>query len=188
MLEHYGGGRRQPKILIMGEENGKLDDGTLESKKGFQGKKRNMLSMRKTKKNGDTPQGQGLAQQRYGESPRGLSELSQQTSQAPEEMQVGELSKQNETVRILREAQPKVREIRESSNVQEKSIYAGCRVRRLTCTECERLQAFPDGWTKYGVNEKGETVEISDSQRYKCLGNSVTTSVIKAIMERILKL
>lgn len=61
----------------------------------------------------------------------------------------------------------------------------GGRIRRLTPTECERLQAYPDGWTKYGVNEKGETVEISDSQRYKCLGNSVTTSVIKAIVERI---
>jgi len=35
-------------------------------------------------------------------------------------------------------------------------------------------------------NEKGEKVEISDSQRYKMLGNSVTTSVIEAIMNRII--
>lgn len=55
------------------------------------------------------------------------------------------------------------------------------RIRRLTPTECERLQAYPDGWTKEGVNGP-----VSDSQRYKCLGNSVTTSVIKAIMERII--
>ena len=50
------------------------------------------------------------------------------------------------------------------------------RIRRLTPTECERLQGFPDGWTE----------GLSDTQRYKCLGNAVTTNVITAIMERLL--
>lgn len=50
------------------------------------------------------------------------------------------------------------------------------RIRRLTPTECERLQGFPDGWTSM----------LSDSQRYKCLGNAVTVNVIEAIVERIL--
>jgi DNA (cytosine-5)-methyltransferase 1 len=49
-------------------------------------------------------------------------------------------------------------------------------IRRLTPTECERLQGFPDGWTE----------SISDTQRYKCLGNAVTVNVIKDIFERIL--
>ena len=49
-------------------------------------------------------------------------------------------------------------------------------VRRLTPTECERLQGFPDGWTE----------GISDTQRYKCLGNAVTVNVIQAIMEKLL--
>jgi len=44
-------------------------------------------------------------------------------------------------------------------------------IRRLTPTECERLQGFPDGWTE----------GISDTQRYKCLGNAVTVNVIEAI-------
>ncbi len=57
------------------------------------------------------------------------------------------------------------------------------RIRRLTPTECERLQAFPDSWTKFG-KFGDEVKEISDSQRYKTLGNSVTTSVISAIMEK----
>lgn len=52
------------------------------------------------------------------------------------------------------------------------------RIRRLTPIECERLQGFPDNWTKYGC--EGEL--ISDSQRYKRLGNAVTTTVISAIM------
>lgn len=63
-------------------------------------------------------------------------------------------------------------------------VFDGMRVRRLTPTECERLQAFPDGWTKFG--RFGEEVkEISDSQRYKCLGNSVTTTVVAEVVKRI---
>ena len=64
-------------------------------------------------------------------------------------------------------------------------IYDGAKIRRLTPKECERLQGFPDSFTKYGVNEKGEQVEISDSQRYKCLGNAVTTNIVKEIMKKI---
>lgn len=59
------------------------------------------------------------------------------------------------------------------------------KIRRLTPKECERLQGFPDDWTKYGINENGEKVEISDSQRYKMMGNAVTVNVIAAIAERL---
>jgi site-specific DNA-cytosine methylase len=55
------------------------------------------------------------------------------------------------------------------------------RIRRLTPTECERLQGFPDGWTKYYA----DGTEVSDSQRYKMLGNAVTVNVIRAIAEAI---
>lgn len=64
-------------------------------------------------------------------------------------------------------------------------IYDGVSIRRLTPLECERLQAFPDNWTKYGINEKGEEVEISDSQRYKMCGNAVTTTVVRDIFKRL---
>jgi len=57
-------------------------------------------------------------------------------------------------------------------------------IRKLTPVECERLQGFPDNWTKYGVMN-GEVVEMSDSRRYKALGNAVTTNVIEAVMRRI---
>ena len=53
------------------------------------------------------------------------------------------------------------------------------RIRKLTPIECERLQAFPDNWTKWGAD--GE--EISDTQRYKCLGNAVTTTVVTYIAD-----
>jgi DNA (cytosine-5)-methyltransferase 1 len=55
------------------------------------------------------------------------------------------------------------------------NVYRG--IRKLTPTECERLQGFPDNWT----------AGVSDTARYKCLGNSVTVNVIEAIAERILK-
>jgi site-specific DNA-cytosine methylase len=63
----------------------------------------------------------------------------------------------------------------------------GATVRRLTPVECERLQGFPDGWTKYRLNEKGEVVEQADSARYKQMGNAVAVPVVEWLVERLLK-
>ncbi len=71
---------------------------------------------------------------------------------------------------------------------KDNMLTDGMRIRRLTPIECERLQAFPDSWTKYGINEKGETIEISDSQRYKVLGNAVTTVVVEELIRRLYNL
>jgi len=60
------------------------------------------------------------------------------------------------------------------------------RIRRLTPVECERLQGFPDNWTKYGLDENGKVLEISDTQRYKLLGNAVTVNVIEFLGLRII--
>lgn len=59
------------------------------------------------------------------------------------------------------------------------------RIRRLTPRECERLQGFPDDWTKHGMID-GEVVEMSDTQRYRMTGNAVTVNVIANIMEKLL--
>jgi DNA (cytosine-5)-methyltransferase 1 len=56
---------------------------------------------------------------------------------------------------------------------------AGARLRRLTPRECERLQGFPDDWTRWGATPDGRTVEISDTRRYRLLGNAVTVSVVE---------
>ena len=69
-------------------------------------------------------------------------------------------------------------------NTQEGSwgtVTNDYRIRKLTPKECERLQAFPDDWTKYGKDDE----LISDTQRYKCCGNAVTTSVITAIVNEM---
>jgi DNA (cytosine-5)-methyltransferase 1 len=54
-------------------------------------------------------------------------------------------------------------------------------VRRLTPTECERLQGFPDGWTAIPYRGK----PASDGPRYKALGNSMAVPVMSWIGRRI---
>lgn len=59
-------------------------------------------------------------------------------------------------------------------------------VRRLTPTECERLQGYPDGWTDIGewTDTKGKKHKPADSPRYKALGNSIAlTAVVLASAE-----
>ena len=51
------------------------------------------------------------------------------------------------------------------------------RIRRLTPIECERLQGFPDNFTE----------GVSDTQRYKQMGNTITVNVIQAILKNLLK-
>lgn len=58
-------------------------------------------------------------------------------------------------------------------------------VRRLTPMECERLQGMPDDWSKYGINEKGEVYELSDSARYRLQGNGIATPFWRWLLLRI---
>lgn len=60
---------------------------------------------------------------------------------------------------------------------------AGFGVRRLTPRECERLQGFPDDWTLYDAKGK----EISDSARYRMLGNAACRNVAYWLGGRIMK-
>ena len=60
-------------------------------------------------------------------------------------------------------------------------VRTGLCVRRLTPTEAERLQGYPDGWTISGVDGK----TISDSKRYQMLGNSVAVPCVAYIMQGI---
>lgn len=58
------------------------------------------------------------------------------------------------------------------------AVEVNQRIRRLTPIEYERLQGFPDNWTE----------GISDTQRYKCLGNAVTVCVIEFISKHIFEM
>lgn len=70
--------------------------------------------------------------------------------------------------------------------ISDKPVYVGSRfdgtqvcidntiIRKLTPVECERLQCFPDGWTD----------GVSNTQRYRQLGNAVNVEVVKHIFEQ----
>ena len=63
--------------------------------------------------------------------------------------------------------------------------------RNLTPLECERLQTVPDGYTEMGIFGDDYTYEdekpISNSQRYKMLGNGWTVAVISHLMKNMEK-
>lgn len=69
----------------------------------------------------------------------------------------------------------------EQNNIVEKEGF----YRKLTPLECERLQTVPDNYTSKGLNDKGEVVKISDTQRRIMLGNGWTVEVIKHIFSKI---
>ena len=58
------------------------------------------------------------------------------------------------------------------------------RVRRLMPVECERLQGFPDNYTK--IPYRGRSADnCPDGPRYKAIGNSMAIPVMKWIGDRI---
>lgn len=60
-------------------------------------------------------------------------------------------------------------------------------VRRLTPLECERLQGYPDGWTDIGdyIDSKGKKRKVSDSHKYKALGNSIALPSWRWVLKRM---
>jgi DNA (cytosine-5)-methyltransferase 1 len=62
-----------------------------------------------------------------------------------------------------------------------RQIAGGFGVRRLTPRECERLQGFTDDFTRWDADGK----EISDSSRYRMLGNAVCVNVAEWIGKRL---
>lgn len=63
------------------------------------------------------------------------------------------------------------------------AIAGGMTVRRLTPRECERLQGFPDAWTRLAADGR----EIKDGPRYRMLGNAVAVPVAEWIGRRIMQ-
>lgn len=69
----------------------------------------------------------------------------------------------------------------QTTGVKTEVVSMGMAVRRLTPIECERLMGFDDDWTAFGADGK----LISDSARYRMLGNSIVMPVTQWIGERI---
>ena len=74
---------------------------------------------------------------------------------------------------------------------QTPASLSAMRVRRLTPTECERLQGFPDGWTAVVIvrrNRHGNPTRrrvAADGPRYKAIGNSMAVPVMRWIGQRL---
>jgi len=64
------------------------------------------------------------------------------------------------------------------------AVAKGHQVRRLTPTECERLQGFPDNFTRIPWRNK-PAEDCPDGPRYKAMGNSMAVPVMRWIGERI---
>jgi len=70
----------------------------------------------------------------------------------------------------------------ESGGFEGSVMQTNMAVRRLTPTECERLQGFPDGYTNIPWRKQPEA---PDGSRYKALGNSMAVPVMAWIGKRI---
>lgn len=62
------------------------------------------------------------------------------------------------------------------------------RYRLLTPIEAERLQDFPDDWTKYKKLSSGEIVEVSDRMRLFFMGNALVTKIVERIGDELQQL
>lgn len=86
----------------------------------------------------------------------------------------------NQTVVVEDFYPDRIRTFKESPTLrgdrQGLKVKQNVQIRRLTPIKAERLQGFPGGWTE----------GISDTQRYKTLGNAVTTNVVQEIMKKLL--
>jgi DNA (cytosine-5)-methyltransferase 1 len=63
------------------------------------------------------------------------------------------------------------------TGMQQHTLTYDMQIRRLTPTECARLQGFPDNWHE----------GVSDSQAYKCYGNAVTVNVVRDVVTKLFK-
>ncbi|OOF81811.1 DNA cytosine methyltransferase [Rodentibacter caecimuris] len=64
-------------------------------------------------------------------------------------------------------------------------VSNGQLIRKLTPIECERLQGFPDNWTKIPYRNK-PVEDCPDSPRYKAIGNSMAVPVMRWIGEKMI--
>ena len=80
---------------------------------------------------------------------------------------------------------PTMQALRSNAEHSYQFLRGGFGVRRLTAVECEKLQSLPVGWTEFGLDATGKQIPMSDSQRYKMLGNAVTSNVSHWIANRV---
>lgn len=58
------------------------------------------------------------------------------------------------------------------------------RIRKLTETECERIQMFPDSFTKYYL-ENGKVMEMPPGKRRFLMGNALVTGIVSSMADKL---
>lgn len=64
-------------------------------------------------------------------------------------------------------------------------LYINKRYRFITPIEAERLQDFPDDWTKFKKVADGEVIEVTDRMRLFFMGNALVTGIVKRIADEL---
>lgn len=67
-------------------------------------------------------------------------------------------------------------------------LYVDGRYRFITPVEAERLQDFPDNWTKHKKTEEDEIIEVTDRMRLFFMGNALVTGIVKRIGDELEKI
>src|SRR5699024_7800107 len=67
-------------------------------------------------------------------------------------------------------------------------LYINNRYRFITPIEAERMQDFPDDWTKYKKTADGEIEEVTDRMRLFFMGNALVTAIVKRIGDELQKI
>jgi site-specific DNA-cytosine methylase len=73
-------------------------------------------------------------------------------------------------------------------NQDQTAVYNpyNLKIRKLTPVECERLQGYPDNHTAFGRKVDGTIYNMSNTQRYKQIGNGISSPVSKAVIEHLI--
>lgn len=67
-------------------------------------------------------------------------------------------------------------------------LFVNNRYRFITPVEAERMQDFPDEWTKLKKLENGDVKEVTDRMRLFFMGNALVTGIVKRIADELDKL
>ena len=89
-----------------------------------------------------------------------------------------------DAIRIYEGTSPTLQSFMGTGGCNVPMVQPAMAVRRLTPTECERLQGFPDNWSRIPWKNKPEE-ECPDGPRYKACGNSMAVPVMRWIGEQI---
>jgi hypothetical protein len=144
-----------------------------------------LRDMWKPEECGCSSQGWKPAKQRSAEPDAVMQELPLETAQGAQAL--FHMWQTGEGLGLLRETLSEIQKIRRSADVQTQSKHPRNSVRRLTPLEAERLQGYPDGWTDIPdyIDGKGKKKSVSDSARYKALGNSIALPFWRWMLTRM---